>query len=216
MPGEDYDRLIMSRYQASFFERIYQNAGRPEALPWHRPDPPELLQRVVAERPQPGKALDIGCGSGLFSIYLARHGYELTSLDFSHTAVEMAKRFAQEAGVRVDVQQVNVLDWDGVGPFDVVLDSGCLHGFDDSGRQRYKACLLRWLAPGGDYVLEHFEKHHLLDWRPIGPRRIPTEQTIALFQPELELIEHQSFLRRVRLPIGPTIQMGSYRFRRRG
>lgn len=210
---QDYDPPVMSRYQASFFERIYQHAHSAEELPWHRDAPPELLQRAIAERHGPARALDLGCGSGLFSVYLARRGYDVTSLDFSRSAVAMARQRAEDAGVRLDVQEANVLLWEGTGRFDVVLDSGCLHGLSDSERQSYKANLMRWLAPGGDYVLDHFERRHVFDWRPVGPRRIPAPKTIALFQPELELVEHESFLRRVPLPVGPTIQMGSYWFR---
>jgi SAM-dependent methyltransferase len=197
----------MSRVQASFFDRLYENAAGPEQLPWHRDEPPELLQRA-------GRALDVGCGAGPFSIYLAERGFAVTGLDFSQAAIDMAREGAGDAELQIDFRQADVLSWDGTEPFDIVLDSGCLHGFGDADRNRYKAHLLDWLAPGADYVLVHFEKRHALDWRPMGPRRFPAEQTIALFQPELEVIEHQSLLRKVPLPVGPTVRLGSYWFRR--
>lgn len=205
----------MSRYESTFFERIYQRAGSADRLPWYREEPPELLQRAVAEHEHAGRALDLGCGAGLYSIYLAQQGYDVNGLDFTAGAVEMAKRNAEEAGVHLDLQRADVLAWDGEGPFDLVLDSGCLHGFADTERRRYKANLLRWLAPGGDYVLVHFEKRHAFDWRPMGPRRIPTKKIIALFAPELELVQHASQTAKVPLPVGPTVKVGNFWFRRR-
>jgi len=174
-----------------------------------------MLQKVLAARSDAGTALDLGCGSGLYSIFLARQGYRTTGLDFSQSAVEMARRHADTADVEVQFHRADVLAWDTHETFDLILDSRCLHGFDDAERLRYRENLLRWLAPNGDYVLEHFEKRHPLDWRPIGPRRIPARQTIALFEPELELMEHSSAIRAARFPVGPTVQLGAYWFRRR-
>jgi hypothetical protein len=60
------------------------------------------------------------------------------------------------------------LQWGGV-PFDLILDSGCLHSLVGGTVASYKQRVLDWLAPGGDYLLEHWGKRHALDWRPVGP-----------------------------------------------
>src|SRR5260370_14518015 len=61
--------------------------------------PPELVS--VVEGPgklEPGKALDLGCGTGTNSIYLARHGWETTGVDFVPRAIAQARRKAAAAG----------------------------------------------------------------------------------------------------------------------
>ncbi len=72
-----------------------------------------------------------------------------------------------------------------------------------------------WLAPGGDYILVHFNKRHVLDWRPIGPRRFPANEILAFFAPELK---EQSFSTvnnlQVPLPIGPTISVNTFWFKK--
>ena len=93
-------------------------------------------------------------------------------------------------------------------PFDVVVvfDSGCLHSLLGGDRDAYKTQLLKWLAPGGDYVLGHWGKRHALDWRPIGPKRRSQTSIERLFAPELELVEadHTDF--DAPFPFGPTVR----------
>jgi hypothetical protein len=75
---------------------------------------------------------------------------------------------------------------------------------------------LRWLRPGGDYVLAHWGKRHPLDWRPIGLRR-RTEQTIQRrFAPELRLRDTEVTGFATPLPFGPVVRGVACWFRRDG
>ena len=40
-----------------------------------------MLAKAVATRQAKGRALDVGCGAGVFSVWLAQHGYAVTALD---------------------------------------------------------------------------------------------------------------------------------------
>ena len=60
--------------------------------------PPEV--RALVEGDQlltPGRALDVGCGTGLSSVYLAQHGWRVTGLDWIETALEQARARAGRA-----------------------------------------------------------------------------------------------------------------------
>ena len=197
-----------------FFDRTYERASGPEALPWHRDEPPELLQRAVAERGRPGRALDIGCGAGLHAAWLARQGYRVTGLDFSEPAIVMARRTLANAGVNVELVHGDVLAWSTTERFDLIFDSGCMHAFGGDDRLRYRDQLLGWLAEGGDYVLGHFDKRHALDWRPMGPRRLPASRVLPLFVPPLEERGREYVVHAVPFPIGPTVRVGLYWLRR--
>ena len=67
--------------------------------PWDSGVPPPELVAVVegADRLSPGKALDVGCGTGTNSIYMARHGWDVTGVDFVPRAINTAKRKAKAA-----------------------------------------------------------------------------------------------------------------------
>ena len=56
----------------------------------------------------PGSALDVGCGTGDASIYLAQHGWQVTGVDFTPKALDKARAKAGAAGVPVDFVHADV------------------------------------------------------------------------------------------------------------
>lgn len=54
--------------------------------------PPEVVDLIEGARLPPGRALDLGCGTGTNTIYLARHGWEVVGVDFSAVAIRRARR----------------------------------------------------------------------------------------------------------------------------
>jgi SAM-dependent methyltransferase len=87
-----------------------------------------------------GTALDVGCGTGDNSIYLAKHGWRVTGVDYVPKAVDKARAKAAADDVDVRFEQVDVTDLcsAGVGSsFGLIVDSGCLHGMNDADRYDY-------------------------------------------------------------------------------
>jgi SAM-dependent methyltransferase len=164
-----------------FFSLMYRR-GRP---PWDTGiSPPELVAAVEGESAlPPGRALDLGCGTGTNTLYLARHGWHAVGVDFVAHAIAQAEAKAQRAGplpgsvrfLRGDVTQLAAHALD--APCTLLLDLGCLHGIPTENRPRYAAGVARVAAPGALYLLYAFGP------RTVGPRRIGlTEQDVrALF-----------------------------------
>ena len=207
----------MSEPSRKVFERIYRQATSFEELPWHTRELPELLLRVLAARDKPGAALDIGCGAGTHSLAMAGRGYRVLAVDFMPQAVAMTRRRAQQAGLDIAVVEADITTFAHPGPFDLMLDAGCLHSLSDALRPRYRQQILRWLAPGGDYILIHFGRRAWWDRWPVGPRRVPRRDIVALFGPELQEIEYDP-TPALRMPwfMGRRALLGRYWFRRRG
>jgi SAM-dependent methyltransferase len=144
-------RLGLQRW---FFTLAYRR-GR---TPWDTGVTPPELVRVVEgtgpERMSPGRALDLGCGTGTNCLFLARHGWDATGIDFAGPAIARARHRLAQAGkllgavrfLRGDVTRLDAL---GVrGPYDMVFDLGCFHGIDASARGRYAAGVTRLARPG--------------------------------------------------------------------
>jgi SAM-dependent methyltransferase len=117
--------------------------------------PPELVS-FVQSRP-PGRALDLGCGTGTNTIYLAQNGWEATGVDFIGKAIRQARKKAKQARVSVDFRREDVTRLNGVrAPFDLALDIGCFYSLPSEGKRRYVDRLLELLAPGGVFLLYGF------------------------------------------------------------
>ena len=204
---------MMAQIQRAYLAHLYRRAQSAEQLPWHSERPPELLCNAVEAMPQGGRALDIGCGSGVFTHWLAQRGLHVTGLDFLEDAARMARERVRGLP-NADVVCGSALDFAPEERFDLVLDRGCLHTLQPGDRVRYRNQVLRWLRMGGSYVLVHLGRRHALDWRPVGPRRRSRDEILELFGPAFEEAEHRSVISPLPLPIGPTVQLNSYWLRR--
>lgn len=141
-------------FRSWFFDLLYLQ-GRP---PWDTEvTPPEVVDLIEEESLPPGRALDLGCGTGTNCIYLARHGWEVVGVDFSILAIRRARHKARQAEVdcqfyRGDVTNLTFL----ADPFDLALDIGCLHSLSSERWERYAAEVARLVQPGGLYLLYAF------------------------------------------------------------
>ena len=99
----------------------------------------ELFAREESGREPPyGPALDLGCGSAVWGVPLAKRGWQVTSVDIVDKALERARQRVREAGVDVRVTHADVtaLREAGIGSdFRLVLDTGTFHGLSDAQRQ---------------------------------------------------------------------------------
>jgi len=114
--------------------------------------PPEIVGLVEGGRIAPGRALDIGCGTGTNVIYLAQHGFQASGIDVSARAISRARAKVRAAGIQAQVAVANLLDREHMpvsGPFDFIMDIGVMHIFDEADRKRYAATVAGLLAPGG-------------------------------------------------------------------
>jgi 2-polyprenyl-3-methyl-5-hydroxy-6-metoxy-1,4-benzoquinol methylase len=108
----------------------------------------------------PGRALDVGCGSGADAIWLAQRGWQVTAVDISTAALDRAAIAAHDAGVAVnwicaDISTIPLA----VGAYDLVSIQypALRHGPDDA----LIRSLLDAVAPGGTIlVVGHGPESH--------------------------------------------------------
>ena len=135
--------------------RIFYRLG---FTPWDGHPIASSLQALIDELPAT-TALDIGCGTGDTSIYLAQHGWRVTGVDFVPKAVENARAKAREANATVDFRYADAtqLSKEDVGTgFDLIVDNGCLHGMSDDDRASYVREVTAVAAPGARLLLVEF------------------------------------------------------------
>lgn len=128
----------------------WYRAGTP---PWDNgTTPPELVEAVTGDAaPAPGRALELGCGTGTNAVYLARHGWDVVGVDLIDDAVRQARAKADAAGVRVRLlsgDATRLDDLDVPGPFELFFDLSCYCGIPHHRRDAYAAGLTRRAVPG--------------------------------------------------------------------
>ena len=139
--------------------RLFRTLYRLGFTPWDGHPLAASLRSVVDEL-TPGRALDIGCGTGDNCIYLARQGWQVTGIDYVATAVEQARAKVAKAGVDVALRQADAtrLREEDVGTgFDLIVDNGCLHGMSDDDRDAYVREVTAVAAIGARLLLIEFE-----------------------------------------------------------
>lgn len=157
--------------------------------PWDTGVAPPILEALVADDSiDPGRAIDIGCGTGTNALFLARHGWQVVGVDFAAPAIRAARRKQKAAAVdvaqRVVFRTGDAATLDGIdGPFDLAFDQGCLHSLSAEQRVGYAARLQQLVSPGGQYLLWAF--------KPEGgpPPGIAEADLLALFAPAFEATE---------------------------
>jgi SAM-dependent methyltransferase len=113
----------------------------------------------------PGRALDLGCGSGRHAIYLARNGWEVTGVDLVRDAVDSARQKAAAAGVHPRLLQGDVTELSALGitgEHNLVVDAGCFHGLPTKMRDAYVPEVTALAAPGAVLLILGLAKHPVL------------------------------------------------------
>ena len=123
---------------------------RDDDLPWDTGRPSSELQRVFSQNTiRPCRALDLGCGTGTNSVWLAQQGFDVTAIDVAPLAVERAEKLAHAAGVKANFVVADVLDLpDLSGPFEFFFDRGCYHAVRRNAPDEYALAVAQRLAAG--------------------------------------------------------------------
>jgi SAM-dependent methyltransferase len=169
------------RGSAAWWEERYRSGD----IPWDTGVvPPEVVELVSSGLLLPGWALDLGCGSGTNSRYLAAHSFQVVGVDLAQSALARGRRTAETQGssayfCRGDVSDLGFLAVQAA----FGLDIGCFHAVPRERQPAYVASLAAHLLPGAYFLLYAFEPTPSVMEGPsgIGPREI------ALFVPHFVL-----------------------------
>ena len=149
-----------------------------------------LVELVDSGKVKPCKTIDLGCGTGNYSIYLASLGFEVTGIDISTTAIEIAKKNAKKKGIKSNFLEANVIGNlnEVKDKFDFALDWEMLHHIFPEQRQRYVKNVYKILNPKGKFLSVSFSEKDP-QFGGTGKYRKTWLGTILYFSSEDELRE---------------------------
>ena len=150
----------------SFFDSAYR--GTP---PWDIGRPQEAFVKLEEKGVIVGDVIDVGCGTGENSLFLASKSHVVLGVDSSELAIRKAREKASKRRVVADFRVWDALHLDKLMMrFDSAIDCGFFHTLSDGARGRYQQSLHSVLKQGGTYFMLCFSDKEPESWG--GPRRV--------------------------------------------
>ena len=146
---------------------------RPDLYDLMSPPDPEMEAFYLSEALQRGgRVLELACGTGRFTIPLAKAGLEVVAGDLSEDMLTSARTAASAAGVAIDFRQLDMRDFDLGMRFDTVIVAvnSVLHLHRIEEFRAFFASVERHLLPAGRLVFDAFVPSLGILTRPSGQR----------------------------------------------
>ncbi|MCP2032492.1 2-polyprenyl-3-methyl-5-hydroxy-6-metoxy-1,4-benzoquinol methylase [Okibacterium sp. HSC-33S16] len=182
--NQGIDNATHSFDQGYWTEHWATRRGGPDPESAGGPNP-HLVREVQGLKP--GTALDAGCGAGAEVIWLAQQGWQVTGLDISSEALEVAAERAAEASVssKIDWVEADLTKWRPEEPFDLVVTHYAHATLPQLGLYER---LSRWVAPGGTlFIVNHLPNSataHSGEHAPGHATTTPDDVVAILSEPE--------------------------------
>jgi 2-polyprenyl-3-methyl-5-hydroxy-6-metoxy-1,4-benzoquinol methylase len=132
--------------RAKWDSRYSKTAPSSEPSPWLLSWLERGFENII---PKSGRVLDVAGGAGRNAIWFAQRGYDVTLIDISPVAIELAEQRAKEAGVTLTAR---VMDLENEalpdGPWDIIVQ---MHYLERGLFSQY----MTTLAPAGLLFVEH-------------------------------------------------------------
>lgn len=150
--------------------------------------PKELTQAVESEWFSAGsKLLDIGCGNGNLSYWLATQGYDVFGFDFADSAITEAKANYDEQLAKLEFQTLDACCLpDPPHLFQALFDRGCFHNIPEEFTAQYVQGLANWAAPEARLLM--LTTISIEEYGDLSPQEI-TDKGQALIQKISEYFE---------------------------
>ena len=185
----------MNPSNASEFEHWENRFSVPEYVFGTAPN--AFLAAQVDLLPKSGTALAVADGEGRNGVWLAEHGLDVLSIDWSPTAQAKAQALARERGVQMRTERVDLLafPWP-TAAYDVIV--GIFFQFlNPEQRRDVFAGIYRALKPGGLLLIEGYRPEQL-KYKTGGPSEVENLYTRDLLETafaglsQLKIVEHDS------------------------
>ncbi len=161
-----------------------------EILPWELGKPRKTLVDLIESiKIHQGTALDLCCGLGTNTIYMAQKGFEVAATEISTHALKNARQRAKKAKVHIEFVLASfvALPFKDTA-FDFVFDMGCFHHVEVEDRETFIHGVFKVLKPDAHYQLTCFSDRNGPAWN-----HFTKEQITEYFAKEFQFINLQHF-----------------------
>ena len=148
---------------------------------------PAFVDLLENKRYGAGKTLVLGCGKGHDAILFAKHGFDVTAIDFSIEAINHTRVLAEKEGVKLELVHEDLFDYSfGLSDeFDYIVEYVTYCAIDPSRRAEFASTVASLMRNHGRFIALFFP----LDDRAGGPPfAVSMDEVNRLFGKKMELI----------------------------
>jgi len=163
---------------SDWFDGLYkENKKNHENIPWAKQKVNPLLQTYLDEKIEhKGKALVIGCGLGDDAMALAEAGYDVTAIDVSQTALDLAQ--ARFPDTNITFKKQDIFEYEET--FDFVFEAFTIQSLPVEFREKMVKAVANTIAKGGKLLLVAHKREEMFD----GPPWPLSHEEVDLFKKE--------------------------------
>lgn len=160
--------------EAAFWETVYA-ASDDEMITDTLVD--EVLVEL-ADDLDPGTALDLGCGTGQNTCWLAIEGWDTTGVDISPSAIELARKRADQADLEISFEAGDARTWQPRRQFDLVFSTHAMPS-TESGRRDAIRTAVSAVKVGGTLYIREFDRSFADGDGPFKPEELTNVDEIV-------------------------------------
>jgi 2-polyprenyl-3-methyl-5-hydroxy-6-metoxy-1,4-benzoquinol methylase len=163
--------IAMTTDSKEFWNNMW--SGMDESYTGH-----DTVLEEVTDGMKPGRALELGCGTGGNAMWLAEHGWKVTAVDYSDVAIEKARLTAKERGLDIEFAVADASIYQPEGQFELIT-SFYIH-LQPQQRAKMFSNTAGALAPGGKLLfVSHDLTSQLSGWSDEDMKSLTSPEQIA-------------------------------------
>lgn len=205
--AKDYDSSLLQELDLKFsnelqrWNRFFKNLPTNHPLSTNLPDE-HLVEWILSHGSRRGRVLDLGCGNGRNSVYLASCGFEVDANDISDEALSITKQAAAESGVELNCIPGAFFDLAvDTESYDMIYDLGCLHHVHPHRRPQYIDFVTKGLRKDGYFILGCFnekmgssksDKEIMESFNMEGGLSFSKNRLVDFFGDSFQLVKHRT------------------------
>lgn len=157
-------------FNSPYYHLLYKNRDEAEAK--------KFIDRLLAEiKPQPGSLiLDLACGKGRYSRYLAEKGYDVTGIDIAAESIAYAQQFENEhlSFFQHDMRLPYRINY-----FEYIFNFFTSFGYFETEKDHLKTVcnIAKGLRPDGKFVLDFFNSKKVI--RNLRPHEVKQVEDVV-------------------------------------